>query len=143
MAKQARPEGCPWIMPYLIVKDADRALAFYEKAFGFTKKLAMPDEAGKTFHAEMTYHDMLLMFAPEDQPWSPAKAPATSGVASPVSLFVYVEDVDAACRRAEAAGAVVQQPPTDMFWGDRMCKLVDPDGHVWSFATHLGEAKAA
>jgi PhnB protein len=143
MAKQARPEGCPWMMPYLMVRDADQSLAFYEKAFGFEKRMAMPGEDGKTFHAEMAYNDMIIMFAPEGVQYSPAQSPATSGVPSPVSLMVYCEDVDAACKRAEAAGAKVKQPPTDMFWGDRICKLVDPDGHVWTFGTHIGESKCA
>ena len=58
---------------------------------------------------------------------------------SPVSLFVYCEDVDALCKQAQAAGATVAMPPADMFWGDRMCSLIDPDGHTWNFSTHTGK----
>jgi uncharacterized glyoxalase superfamily protein PhnB len=78
---------------------------------------------------------MVIMFGPECSA-SPSKAPATTGVPSPVSLYVYCNDVDALFARATAAGAKAEQPPQDMFWGDRFCRLQDPDGHSWYFATH-------
>jgi uncharacterized glyoxalase superfamily protein PhnB len=130
------------MVPYMVVKDADQALDFYTRAFGFEKKSAVTDESGKTSHAEMKYKDVLIMFAPEGAYGSSVKSPASLGVDSPVALFIYCEDVDALCRQAEAAGAKVAQSPADMFWGDRMCSLIDPDGHTWNFATHLGEHKA-
>jgi uncharacterized glyoxalase superfamily protein PhnB len=117
----------------------DKSLDFYTRAFGFASRNALKGEDGRTTHAEMTYKDVLLMFAPEGAYGSPVKAPATLGVSSPVTLFVYTEDVDALCARAQAAGATVAVPPTDMFWGDRMCSLIDPDGHTWNFATHTGK----
>ena len=109
------------------------------RAFGFAKRDAVVGDDGKTKHAEMTYKDALVMFAPEGAYGSPHKCPATLGTPSPVSLFVYCEDGDALCKRAEAAGAKVLMPPDDRFWGDRMCSLNDPDGHVWNFATHTGK----
>jgi uncharacterized glyoxalase superfamily protein PhnB len=111
--------------PYLTVKDADRSLDFYARAFGFAKRSAMSGPDGRTGHAEMTYRGVLLMFSPEGA-W---------GQRSPEHLFVSCEDVDALFARARAAGAAVAKAPQDMFWGDRMCSLIDPDGHVWNFAS--------
>lgn len=139
MATSSKPPDSPWMVPYLVVKDADRALDFYAKAFGFTKKNTIPGDDGKTTHAEMSYRDVLLMFAPEGAYGSPVKCPASLGAASPVALFVYCDDVDALCAQATAAGAQLAMPPADMFWGDRMCSLIDPDGHTWNFATHTGK----
>jgi uncharacterized glyoxalase superfamily protein PhnB len=129
----------PWLSPYLTVKDADAALDFYQRAFGFVKRMAMPGPDGKTGHAEMNYRDAVIMMGPEMGPGGDCKAPATLGINSPVHLFVYCEDVDALFARATAAGARAVLPPQDMFWGDRMCKLSDPDGHVWNFATNVAD----
>jgi uncharacterized glyoxalase superfamily protein PhnB len=129
-------------MPYLTVKDADRAADFYQRAFGFEKRLSMPLADGQTGHTEMTWKDAVIMFGPEAG-WKgkgcEVKAPATSGVPSPVGLFVYCDDVDRLFARATAAGAEAVQPPQDMFWGDRMCVLNDPDGHTWNFATNVAD----
>ncbi len=138
MAKRpARPAGTPWLSPVLTVKDADASIAFYQKAFGFEKKLTMPGPDGKTAHGEVTYRDALIMLGPECPVGNPAKAPASTGITSPVTLYLYCDDVDALCARAVAAGAKVHMPPQDMFWGDRICKLIDPDGHMWCFATNV------
>src|SRR5262245_60584389 len=133
-----RPPMTPWLIPYLLVKDADAALDFYQRAFGFEKKMAMPGPNGKTAHAEMIWRDAAIMFGPEGA-GCPGKAPATSGVYPPVGLYVYVDDVDALFARATAAGAKAEKPVQDMFWGDRMCQLIDPDGHTWSFATNVAD----
>jgi PhnB protein len=114
-------------------------MAFYEKAFGFTKHFAVPDDTGKTMHGEMKYQDIVIMMSPEGNNGCPVRSPATSNVPSPVGLYVYCDDVDALCKRAEAAGAKVTKAPEDMFWGDRMATLTDPDGHTWNFATHVGK----
>ena len=137
--RPARAPQMPWLSPYLVVKDADVALDFYQRAFGFKKKEAVPGPDGKTFHAEMTYNDAVIMFAPEGAGGGPWKAPVTLGVPSPVGLYVYCADVDALCARAKQAGASVEAEPQDMFWGDRTCRLRDPDGHQWSFATFRGQ----
>lgn len=137
-----RPHNCPWLTPYLVVKDSDAAIAFYEKAFGFEKRMAMPSPDGKTGHAEMTYRDSLIMFGRvSSQPSSdcPYKPPAMTQVVSPISLYVYCDDVDALFARATAAGAKALKPPQDQFYGDRTCWLEDPDGYYWYFATNVAD----
>lgn len=141
MAKRsAKPAGASWLAPYLCVRDADKAADFYQRAFGFEKKFAMPGPDGKSGHVEMTFQGANLMMGPE-QAAGPCqvKAPVTTGVTPPVSLYAYCDDVDALYARATAAGARGDLPPQDMFWGDRMCRLTDPDGHVWNFATNVGD----
>jgi PhnB protein len=139
MAKRpAKPANMPWIVPALTVKDADAAVAFYEKAFGFEKHFSMPGPDGRTFHAEVAWRDALFMIGPENDA-GPCKSPATLGVRPSSSLYVYCDDVDALCQRATSAGAAVDMPPQDMFWGDRICSLIDPDGYVWCFATNVAE----
>jgi uncharacterized glyoxalase superfamily protein PhnB len=125
-------------MPYLTVRDADAALDFYQRAFGFEKRMAIPGPDGRTKHAEVVWKDAVIMFSPE-QPTCPGKAPATSGVAPPVGLYLYCDDVDALFARATAAGAKPVSPPQDMFWGDRMCSVLDPDGHSWAFGTNVAD----
>jgi uncharacterized glyoxalase superfamily protein PhnB len=139
MTNKVKPADFPWMVPYLVVQDSDRALDFYAQAFGFAKKFALPGPDGKTGHAEMTYRDTVVMFSPEGSNGCPVRCPASSGQAAPLSLYVYCDDVDALCRQAESAGATVDSRPTDMFWGDRICALVDPDGYKWCFATHTGK----
>jgi uncharacterized glyoxalase superfamily protein PhnB len=136
--RSARPPQTPWLSPYLTVKDAEAALDFYQRAFGFEKQNAVPGPDGRIAHVEMRWQDALIMFGPEGAYGGTCKAPATARVQPPVSLYVYCPDVDALCARAQAAGATVVVPPGDMFWGDRMCKIEDPDGHVWNFATFKG-----
>ena len=137
-----RPQGCPWLIPYLVVKDADAAIEFYQKAFGFEKRMAMPGPDGKTGHVEMVYRDAMIMFGPVPaQPkgdW-PHKPPVMTGVVSPIAPYVYCEDVDALFARATAAGAKTLKPPKDEFYGDRVCSLEDPDGYWWYFATNIAD----
>src|SRR5262245_49560042 len=125
-----RPANMPWLSPYLTVRSSEEALAFYEKAFGFTVRMTMPGPDGRIGHAEMSWEDAVIMFGPEC-PQFENKAPATSKVATPVTLYLYCADVDALFARATAAGAKVDMPPQDMFWGDRVCRVTDPDGHSW------------
>jgi PhnB protein len=121
------------------VKDAGAACAFYQKAFGFEMKVQMAGPDGKPGHTEMAYRDALIMFGPESASDGACKAPATLGVNSPVLLYAYCDDVDALFQRATTAGARADLAPTTMFWGDRICKLTDPDGHVWNFATNVAD----
>jgi uncharacterized glyoxalase superfamily protein PhnB len=127
------------LIPYLTVKDADAALAFYQKAFVFEKRMTMPGPDGRTAHAEMSYKDQVIMFGPQGAPGNPSKTPASSGVESPVGLYLYCDDVDAMFKRATEAGAKAASPPADMFYGDRVCKLTDPDGFSWGFATNVAD----
>jgi uncharacterized glyoxalase superfamily protein PhnB len=146
MAKtHGKPPHMPTLSPYLVVKDADTSLAFYEKAFGFTKREAVPGPNGKTMHAEMTWNDAVIMFGSEGEypNMPPMYAPATIGKSSPVGLYLYCDDVDATYQRAVAAGCKSLREPWDAFWGDRMCNVIDPDGHSWTFASWLGQEQKA
>jgi uncharacterized glyoxalase superfamily protein PhnB len=135
--RTAKPAYMPWVSPCLTVCDVEKSLAFYQKAFGFQKREVYPGPDGKIMHAEVTWKDVVIMFGPEcDQ--SPGKAPVSSGTRSPITLYLYCEDVDAQYARAIAAGARGEMPPQDMFWGDRICQVTDPDGYAWCFATHTG-----
>jgi uncharacterized glyoxalase superfamily protein PhnB len=133
-----KPAEAAWIAPYLTVKDADAALAFYQKAFGFEKRFSMPGPGGRTVHAEMVWQDGSFMLGCEGGE-NKCKAPVSTGVRSPISLYVYCADVDALYKRATAAGAKSEKQPENMFWGDRMCTVTDPDGHVWNFATNVAD----
>ena len=128
------PEGYHSATPYLIVKDAARAIEFYKRAFGATELLRMPAPGGKIGHAEIKIGDSPIMLA-DEAPDMGALSPETLG-GTPVSILLYVEDVDAVFNQAIAAGAKVQRPVKDQFYGDRTGGVTDPFGHVWYVATH-------
>lgn len=134
-----KPAEMPWLTPYLIVKDAGEALTFYQNTFGFEVMGEPMQQDGKIVHAEMRYQESVIMFGSEASWEGESRSPATSGVESPVNLYVYVQDVDQFCANAKANGADVIAEPEDFFWGDRMCRIKDPSGHSWSFATKVGE----
>lgn len=119
--------------PYLTIPAAGDALEFYTRAFGacVAERLAMPD--GRIGHAEVTIGAARIMLA-DEFPEMGFRGPRALG-GTPVSIHVYVEDVDALTRRALAAGAELERPVTDEFYGDRVARLVDPFGHRWLFAT--------
>ena len=129
------PEGFHSLTPYLVVRDADRAIAFYRKAFGAEEMFRMPGPDGKGVgHAEIRIGDTPIMLAEENPAWSQKSAETLGG--SPISLHIYVADTDAAFQRAVAAGCKVVMPPADMFWGDRYGKVLDPEGIQWGIATN-------
>jgi PhnB protein len=129
-----KPDGYHTATPYLIIKDAASALEFYKRAFGATELMRMTDPAGKISHAEIKIGDSPIMIGEESLERG-ARSPESLG-GSPVSLFLYVDDVDALSQQAIAAGAKVVMPVQDQFWGDRYGTLADPFGHVWGVATH-------
>ena len=129
------PDGYPTLTPYLTVKGASRAMDFYAKVFGAKERYHLPGPDGRVAHAELQIGSSVLMLA-DECPERGVLAPAANG-ARPVSVFAYVEDVDAVFTKATAAGAKAIAPPADMFWGDRFGKLLDPFGHEWSLATHV------
>lgn len=132
---QPIPAGYHTLTPYLIVRGAAHAIEFYRRAFGAEEVCRLPGPDGFSIgHAEIKIGDSHVMLADEDPQYG-TKAPPSSGGTS-VSLHMYVADVDAAFQRAVDAGATARMPPTDMFWGDRYGKLVDPFGHEWGLATH-------
>jgi PhnB protein len=128
------PDGYHSVTPYLIVKGGAAAIEFYKKAFGATEVMRLPGPDGKVGHAEIRIGDSVVMLADEHLEMG-AKSPQTIG-GSPVSILLYVEDVDAVVRKAVAAGAKIQRPVEDKFYGDRMGTLDDPFGHIWHVATH-------
>jgi PhnB protein len=128
------PDGYHSITPYLIVKGGSAAIEFYKKAFGAAEVMRIPGPDGKVGHTEIRIGDSVVMLADEHLEMG-AKSPQTIG-GSPVSILLYVEDVDAVVRKAVAAGAKIQRPVEDKFYGDRMGTVDDPYGHVWHVATH-------
>jgi PhnB protein len=135
MAVKPIPEGYHTVTPYLTVDDAAAAIEFYTRAFGATERSRMPSPDGRIAHAELEIGDSLIMLS-DPFPQGQTKPPKELGGASG-AIFLYVEDVDTAFRRATDAGATVTMPPEDMFWGDRFGSLADPFGHHWSLATHV------
>jgi PhnB protein len=139
MAKAVKPvpEGYHTVTPYLIVRDAKRALEFYKKAFGAETRLSMPNPDGRVQHAEIRIGDSMIFLSDEFPEMTPqVKAPESVGGVVTGTIFMYVPDVDAAVKRAVGAGAKVTMPVADMFWGDRFGKVADPFGHHWGIATH-------
>jgi PhnB protein len=128
------PDGYHAVTPYLIVKGAARAIEFYAKAFGARELFRMAGPDGRVGHAELQLGDSRVMLA-DEHPEIGAKSPQTIG-GSPVTLHLYVEDVDATVARAVGAGARLDRPVADQFYGDRNGGLTDPFGHVWFVATH-------
>ncbi len=127
------PEGYHSLTPYLIIDGAAKALEYYTKAFGATELFRMEHE-GKIGHAEMKIGDSPFMLADENAQMG-FKGPKSLG-GTPVSLMIYVDDVDTTFKQAVEAGGVEMKPLQDQFYGDRSGTLTDPFGHVWTVATH-------
>ena len=128
------PDGYHSVTPYLIINGAAAALDFYKKAFGAAELFRMDAPGGKIGHAEIKIGDSPIMLA-DEYPDMGYRGPRSIG-GSPVSLMIYVGDADKVFNQALAAGAKVQQPMKDQFYGDRSGTLEDPFGHVWTVATH-------
>lgn len=129
------PEGYHTATPYLVVHDAAKALDFYKRAFDAKETVRMAGPQGKIAHAELQIGDSMIMLA-DELPQMEARSPQSLG-GTTTGIFLYVKDVDAACKQAVGAGAKVTMPVADMFWGDRYGKVTDPFGHSWSIATHV------
>ncbi|MEJ8646226.1 VOC family protein [Streptomyces sp. MS1.HAVA.3] len=127
------------VIPHIMVDNAAAAIAFYQRAFGAREEFRLDAPGGGVLHAEISIGRSALMLgdAGVDEAEAGAFAsPAALGGTS-VTLHVFVPDVDSLAKRAEAAGAEILQPPTDMFHGDRTVILKDPSGHMWVFLTHM------
>jgi PhnB protein len=135
MAVKPIPEGYHTVTPFMTVKDCARAIEFYKQAFGAEERGIAKDPSGKVMHAEIKIGDSVIMMG-DEFPEFGAVSPQTEGGSS-MGLHIYVADVDGAFARAVKAGAKVEMPVTDQFWGDRYGKLRDPFGHKWSIATHV------
>ncbi len=129
------PEGYHSVTPYLCVKDGARAIEFYERAFGAKEIYRMMQPDGRVGHAELQIGDSRIMLA-DEAPEVGARSPQSIG-GSPVTIHLYVEDVDATVARAVEAGARLTRPVKDQFYGDRNGGVVDPFGHVWFVSTHV------
>jgi uncharacterized glyoxalase superfamily protein PhnB len=125
------------ISAMLTVSDIKAAVAFYQKAFGFTKRGVMNGPDGKPVHAELTLRGTTLMLGPENAALD--KRSAKTVGASPAGLYLYVENADKVVTKAVNLGATAQGPVMDMFWGDRCGMVVDPDGYMWMVGTHKAE----
>jgi PhnB protein len=135
MAVKKIPEGYHSITPYLIIKGATAAIDYYKKVFGATERMRMDGPGGTIGHAELVIGDSTVMLA-DEYPDMGHRSPKTLG-GTPVSLVLYIEDVDTVFKRAVDAGAKSVRPVENQFYGDRMGTLEDPFGHMWSIATHV------
>jgi PhnB protein len=129
------PDGYPQVTPYLIVDDANAAIEFYNTVLGTTERVRMGAPGDKIGHAELQLGDSLIMLA-DEFPEMGALSPKTVG-GTPVTISVYVDDVDAAYERALQAGAKSVRPLENQFYGDRTGQFEDPFGHRWSVSTHV------
>lgn len=134
MPVKAIPEGYHSVTPYLILDRAAEAIRWYEHALGATELMRLP-MGDKIGHAEIKIGDSVVMLS-DEWPDYGKLSPATRGGATS-GMMIYVEDVEAAFDRAVAAGAKVEQPVTDQFYGDRSGSFTDPFGHSWVIATHV------
>ncbi|MBD8505746.1 VOC family protein [Hoyosella sp. G463] len=125
----------PSVTPYLTIKGADAAIAFYKEVFGATEglRLSMPD--GGVGHAELTIGNGMIMLADENLDWG-NRSPVTLG-GSPVTIALSVEDVDAVVEKAVAKGSTLQMPVSNEFYGERVGVITDPFGHAWHISTHI------
>lgn len=131
------PSGYHTITPSLTFKSSSKALEFYQSAFGAQILNHLPSpEGGRTMHATMQIGNSILMMGDEIQSENCSKSAETLG-ASPISLYVYVPNVDQAFEQAVGVGATVTMPVMDMFWGDRCGGVKDPFGYTWIIATHI------
>jgi len=129
------PEGYAALTPYLILNGAAAAIDFYKKAFGAKEVMRMPGPDGKIGHADLLVGGGHVMLA-DESPEMGHRGPRSFG-GSPVSLVLYVEDVDGVVKRAVGAGATLTRPVKNEFYGDRSGGLTDPFGHIWHVMTHV------
>jgi PhnB protein len=132
---KAIPDNYPRLCPYLIVDGASDAIAFYEKVLGTTQRGRMDGPDGRVGHAELELGDSLIMLA-DEMPSMGIVGPKTVG-GSPVTLHVYVEDVDAVFAAALKDGASSTRELEDRFYGDRSGQFEDPWGHRWDVSSHV------
>jgi PhnB protein len=129
------PDGYRNLTPYLIIVGAALAIDFYKNVFGAVERMRLGGPEGKIGHAELTIGDSVIMLA-DEHPAMGALGPRSIG-GSPVTLHLYVADVDAVAAEAVAAGAILKRPVENQFYGDRSGTIEDPFGHIWHIATHV------
>jgi len=143
MASQVKPipKGYHSVTPYLSVNDTARALDFYKRAFGAQEVMRMDGPDGKIGHAEIKIGDSIIMLG-DETPQSGTRSPQSLG-GTTASIMLYVENADNAFNQAVSAGAQVDSPLANMFWGDRFGRLKDPFGHSWAVATRIEDVAPA
>ena len=129
------PDGMRTVTPHLVCAGAADAIEFYKKAFGAVEMARLPGPQGKVAHAMIRIGDSVVMLVDEFPEMGSLSPKSFKG--SPVTIHLYVDNVDATVERAVKAGAKITMPVADMFWGDRYGQLVDPFGHHWSVGTHV------
>jgi len=136
------PKGYNTVTPYLVIKGASQAIEYYKKVFDATEIMRMPGPNGTVGHAELKIGDSMIMLADENPSMGQGHTSATTTGGSPISLYVYMKDVDKVFERAIAEGAKILKPVQDQFYGDRSGFLQDPFGHLWGVATHVEDVSA-
>lgn len=134
MAAKNIPAGYQAVTPYLIVKGAAGAIEFYKKVLGATEQMRFAGPGGTIGHAELRIGDSVIMLA-DEHPQMGYRSPESYG-GTPVSIMLYVDDVDQVVERAVKAGAKLEREVMDQFYGDRNGTIRDPYGHVWTISTH-------
>lgn len=127
------PEGATQLAPYLLYRDAEAAIDFLTSAFGFRETLRMADGGGRVFHAELWLDEGKVLLG---SPGEDYQGPAATGI-DHSHVYAYVDDVDAHCEQARAAGATIVEGPADQPYGERRYHALDPEGHTWFFATRI------
>lgn len=140
MTVQPIPEGYPRVTPYLCVDGAAAAIDFYVSVLGAEERMKMLAPGGKIGHAELALGNAVIMLA-DEYPDMGFRSPKAVG-GTPITLHVYVEDVDTVFAKALARGAKELSPVKDEFYGDRTGQLEDPFGHRWSIASHVEDVPA-
>ena len=133
------PQGMHSVTPHLICAGAAKAIEFYKQAFGAVEQARLPGPDGRLMHASVKIGDSQVMLVDEMPEWGALGPKSLQG--SPVTIHLYVDDVDAVVASAVKAGAKLTMPVADQFWGDRYGKLEDPFGHHWSVATHVRDVR--
>jgi len=132
----------PWVTPYIMLKNIDHALSLYLNGFGFTTKDLVRGDDELIWHAELSYQGQLLMFGKVGAygMTDSAKPPIMNQILSPISLYLYTDDVDSRYEQAIRNGAKSIKRPEKAFWGDRVCVVEDQDHYQWTFATRIEES---
>ena len=143
MAVKPIPDGYHTVTPYLIVKGAARAIDFYKQAFGATEIMRFPGPNNTVMHAELKIGDSVIMLADEQGTAGGGEYRSPQSVGgSPVSLMIYVPEVDKTFKQAISLGSQSKRDVQNQFYGDRSGNLVDPFGHIWTIATHVEDVSA-
>ncbi len=134
------PRGHHTVAPYMIIREAAKAIEFYKKAFGASEVMCLKNDNGKIKHAEIKIGDSIIMIVDEFPDFELMRGPQSLGGSS-MHIFLYVEDVDSLYRQAMEAGAKELAPVEDQADGDRRGGLIDPFGHIWWMATHVKDVR--